>query len=471
MAFLSFERTAEVFVTVLNCIVFGLCDLVDKLLCPVFRFLDWQFDRNSSPCHCAHPTASKLQVEGRNYAQDFWTGPSHTLYDRRKWWSRVWKNSRGEKFGAKAEKARLAATLPAIVGKLKAKTWAVVSSSSNALDQEVVKKNRARSACWSDCQCKICTAWLTRENSLYVHADCKDFSVANGEDFKSKAAAHNVIFLHGFLSSSSFWVDTVLPHLSPEVRSSHRLFAVDVLGFGKSPRPDDFLYTNGDHVEMIRRSVLEKYGIRKFHLVAHSMGCTIALALAGQDPAAVNSITILAPLYFSTRPGVPPASYALSNVAPQKIWPIFAFVHSLMSWYEHLGRVVCLVFCKHHRFWIPLMTFVARLLGSRMPPSFIHDYMQHSHRSAFKMLHNTICVGPFVIEHSMAKLANAGRHVHVIHGEDDMTCSVECGIALSQKFSNVMLSRIPGADHLSVVLGREQELARELGAQILGHSQ
>jgi pimeloyl-ACP methyl ester carboxylesterase len=72
-----------------------------------------------------------------------------------------------------------------------------------------------------------------------------------GREFDS--GVQNVIFVHGFLSSSSFWVDTVLPRLSKEVRSSHRLFAVDVLGFGKSPRPDDSLYTNADHVEMIRR--------------------------------------------------------------------------------------------------------------------------------------------------------------------------------------------------------------------------
>ena len=108
---------------------------------------------------------------------------------------------------------------------------------------------------------------------------------------------------------------------------------------------------------------------------------------------------------------------------------------------------------------------------SRMPPSFIHDYMQHSHSSAFKMFHNTICAGPFVIEQSMTQLAKAGRHVHVIHGEDDATCSVECGVALTRKFPNVTLSRIAGADHMSVVLGREQELAQELEAQILGHYQ
>lgn len=70
----------------------------------------------------------------------------------------------------------------------------------------------------------------------------------------------------------------------------------------------------------------------------------------------------------------------------------------------------------------------------------------------------------------MAELAKAGRHVHVIHGEDDATCSVECGVALTKKFANVTLARIPGAGHMSVVLGRERELARELEAQILGGS-
>lgn len=63
--------------------------------------------------------------------------------------------------------------------------------------------------------------------------------------------------------------------------------------FGLEPSPVD--HNLGISIHSFR-SVLEKYGIRKFHLVAHSMGCTIALALAGQDPAAVNSITILAPV-------------------------------------------------------------------------------------------------------------------------------------------------------------------------------
>jgi pimeloyl-ACP methyl ester carboxylesterase len=66
-------------------------------------------------------------------------------------------------------------------------------------------------------------------------------------------ADNNVIFVHGFLSSSSFWADTVLPQLPETIRASYRLFAVDLLGFGKSPKPTNCLYTHADHIDMIRR--------------------------------------------------------------------------------------------------------------------------------------------------------------------------------------------------------------------------
>lgn len=66
-------------------------------------------------------------------------------------------------------------------------------------------------------------------------------------------AENNVIFIHGFCSSSSFWADTVFPFLSETIGSSHRLFAVDILGFGKSPKPANCMYSNADHVDMIRR--------------------------------------------------------------------------------------------------------------------------------------------------------------------------------------------------------------------------
>ena len=107
-----------------------------------------------------------------------------------------------------------------------------------------------------------------------------------------------MIFIHGLLSSSSLWKETVFLNLSEHSRRNYRLFAVDLLGFGRSPKPQDCLYTLRDHVEMIERSVIVPFELDSFHLVAHSMGCVIALALAAKHSASVKSITLVAPVSY-----------------------------------------------------------------------------------------------------------------------------------------------------------------------------
>lgn len=118
----------------------------------------------------------------------------------------------------------------------------------------------------------------------------------NEETNEGENNGDNVIFLHGFLSSSSLWKETVFLNLSKHSRRNCRLFAVDLLGFGRSPKPEDCLYTLRDHVEMIKKSVIVPFELDSFHLVAHSMGCVIALALAAEYSGSVKSITLIAPV-------------------------------------------------------------------------------------------------------------------------------------------------------------------------------
>ena len=121
------------------------------------------------------------------------------------------------------------------------------------------------------------------------------------KDNSGRSACENVVFLHGFLSSSSFWTETVFPNLSEPVKHNHRLLAVDLLGFGESPKPRNCFYTLKDHLETIEKSVLCSFQLDSFHLVAHSMGCVIALALAAKFPNSVKSITLVAPVSSKTR--------------------------------------------------------------------------------------------------------------------------------------------------------------------------
>ncbi|CAK7341623.1 unnamed protein product [Dovyalis caffra] len=147
---------------------------------------------------------------------------------------------------------------------------------------------------WSDCGCETCISWMKegRDKKLYV-AVREPSRVIN--DDCGGDASENVIFLHGFLSSSSFWTETVFPNLSESVKHNYRLFAVDLLGFGRSPKPRDCLYTLRDHLEMIEKSVINSFQLKSFHLVAHSMGCIIATALAVKYSKQVKSITLVAP--------------------------------------------------------------------------------------------------------------------------------------------------------------------------------
>ncbi|KAG6407741.1 hypothetical protein SASPL_130738 [Salvia splendens] len=93
-----------------------------------------------------------------------------------------------------------------------------------------------------------------------------------------------------------FGVETLYPKFSKSTKSKYRLFAMDLLGFGRSPKPTDSLYTLREHLEMIQPSVLVPYDVKSFHIVARSLGCILALALAVSHPSAIKSLTLLAPV-------------------------------------------------------------------------------------------------------------------------------------------------------------------------------
>ncbi|KAD4178453.1 hypothetical protein E3N88_27044 [Mikania micrantha] len=178
------------------------------------------------------------------------------------------------------------------------------------------------------------------------------------DEWKAYNATENVLFIHGFISSSAFWTETLFPNFSRSTKSKYRLFAIDLLGFGKSPKPQESLYTMKDHLDMIERSVLEPNKVESFHIVAHSLGCILALALAVKHPKSVKSLTLLAPPYFPTPKGEEATQYMMRKVAPRQVWPLIVFGASMACWYEHVSRTICLLICKHHRTW----EFLAKLI-------------------------------------------------------------------------------------------------------------
>jgi pimeloyl-ACP methyl ester carboxylesterase len=130
-----------------------------------------------------------------------------------------------------------------------------------------------------------------------------------------------VVLLHGFACSLRWWDDMV-----PTLARDHRVIRFDLLGHGGSEKPKD-----GYGMESQARLVaaaLDRLGVRRAAVVGHSMGGSVATALAEQPTRRVNSIVILdspskkgdAELPFTARLGfVPVLGQAIDRVIPDAV--------------------------------------------------------------------------------------------------------------------------------------------------------
>ncbi|CAL4921471.1 unnamed protein product [Urochloa decumbens] len=398
--------------------VFAFLDVLDVVLCLVYALVDSILEESPVGCYChtRSPPDDDDEV-------------SDTLYARR------------------------SAVRDALLGLLR--RLLLVVGKTKETRQAPPEKPR-----WSDCGCKSCVAWRGSGGRLHVVAKEPDKpKEAAGTDSHETTATDNAaVFVHGFTSSSSFWAETVFRE-SSLLSSSSRLFAVDLLGFGQSPKPADCLYRLRDHVEAIDASLIERQNLRSFHLVAHSMGCIVALALAAKHPTRLKSITLLAPPYFLACEHEA-SQVALSRLAEKKLWPPLLFGSAVMSWYEHVGRTVCFLVCKHHRLWEWLLTSRKRDVDFR-----VRDLTKHTHRSAWHTMHNVICGGARLQDRHLEAVQAAGVPVMLVHGLDDAVVPVECTSRhLKAKLPRAELRLMPGCDHATVLLGREKAFAEDLAA-------
>lgn len=81
-----------------------------------------------------------------------------------------------------------------------------------------------------------------------------------------------VVLLHGIFSSSKYW-----SKVADLLDVNYKVIAIDLLGFGNSPKPRNKKYDYQDHIESIN-ATLEYIGVEgPFILIGHSMGSLIAL--------------------------------------------------------------------------------------------------------------------------------------------------------------------------------------------------
>jgi pimeloyl-ACP methyl ester carboxylesterase len=95
-----------------------------------------------------------------------------------------------------------------------------------------------------------------------------------------------VILLHGWLGSWGLWQETMA-----YLGRYYRTYALDFWGFGESGKKRD-TYAVQDFVTLVDQ-FMERLGIAQAPLVGHSMGGTVSLSVAIQNPERVNKVVVI----------------------------------------------------------------------------------------------------------------------------------------------------------------------------------
>lgn len=225
-----------------------------------------------------------------------------------------------------------------------------------------------------------------------------------------------LVFLPGLGATSRYWERRVTP-----LAGSHHLVLVDLLGFGRSPKPWT-RYTVERHVEELHR-ILDGRG--PVTIVGHSFGCTVSMAYASRHPEHVSGLVLLSPPYFASeqqaiehvRGAYAPIGWILTNIG-------FASVACVVT-RRVLGR---------------LLPYLIR----DQPRELVEDLVRHTWRS----FTSTLWEGIYRYDPGAdASHLPARLPVLIIHGDQDRTAPLDGARSLAAIIPGATLRVLRGVDH------------------------
>lgn len=98
-----------------------------------------------------------------------------------------------------------------------------------------------------------------------------------------------VVLVHGFGASADSW-----NRMAARLSKRYRVIIPDLPGWGESTRNESESYAYPQQIERLHQ-FLGQLGMRRFHLMGHSMGGFIASAYAAQYPDEVITVGLIAP--------------------------------------------------------------------------------------------------------------------------------------------------------------------------------
>jgi pimeloyl-ACP methyl ester carboxylesterase len=221
-----------------------------------------------------------------------------------------------------------------------------------------------------------------------------------------------VVMVHGIASSS-----VTFERLVPLVEPFHRVYAIDLLGFGESPMPEDAEYTIGEHTAALARTVRSLRLREPFVLVGHSLGALIATRYAATHPGKVSKVILVSPPIYL------PAD-TLSGASSR------AAMGAYFRTYEYLR--------ENKDFTIKAAARLAKL----SPIKNLLDVSERNWRAFVLSLQNSI-----ETQTTLSDLADIRVPVELVYGSLDVLLA-PAGIRIAGELRHVTSHRVQGGDHV-----------------------
>jgi pimeloyl-ACP methyl ester carboxylesterase len=231
-----------------------------------------------------------------------------------------------------------------------------------------------------------------------------------------------IVLLHG-LAASHLYYGAAFDALAREAR----LVVPDLLGFGRSPRPDDVDYGPQSHARALL-CALERLQTRApVYVAAHSAGALIALRLAALRPDWVRGVLAFGPPLYR---GPAQARAQLAR---------FGLVARLFAMDALGARLACRWMCRHRA----AAARIARWLRPDLPAALAREGVQHSWASYSGTVRNLI-----VAAQPLAELGEIRAPIWLVAGERDSVVDLAFLRELASRHPHIRLELWPGAHDL-----------------------
>ncbi|HEY2169104.1 MAG TPA: alpha/beta hydrolase [Candidatus Angelobacter sp.] len=226
-----------------------------------------------------------------------------------------------------------------------------------------------------------------------------------------------VVLLHGFGASADSWNRFAKP-----LTKRYHVIAPDQPGWGASTRLENASYGYPAQVERLRQ-FLSALGVKRFHLVGHSMGGFIASAYAARYPNEVITLGLIAPHGMVE----PEPSELFRDVAKGDNWLV-------ATTRPEFDRLLNNVFAK-------------RPYAPKAVLNYLAEHAIRGLAKSAKIFAELQTNDPLLA----ARLPNVTAPALIIWGDQDRVLHVSCADLFRQgiKSSEVMI--IPGSGHMPLV--------------------